>query len=65
MTLSGPKACLGSMKEAKILPHFLHSAEKDSGQHKTKQVIICINLPAREDGSGLCIPKGILNCGDW
>lgn len=26
ITLSGPKACLGSMKEARILPHFLHSA---------------------------------------
>jgi hypothetical protein len=25
MTLSGPKDCLGSMKEARIRPHFLHS----------------------------------------
>lgn len=24
--LSGPKACLGSTKDAKILLHFLHSA---------------------------------------
>jgi hypothetical protein len=26
MILSGPKACRGSMKEERILPHFLHSA---------------------------------------
>jgi hypothetical protein len=26
MTLSGPNACRGSMKEDRILPHFLHSA---------------------------------------
>jgi hypothetical protein len=25
MTLSGPKACLGSTKEARMRPHFLHS----------------------------------------
>lgn len=28
MTLSGPKACRGSMKEARIFPHFLHSARR-------------------------------------
>ncbi len=26
MTFSGPNACLGSMNEVRILPHFLHSA---------------------------------------
>ena len=26
MILSGPKAWRGSMKEVRILPHFLHSA---------------------------------------
>lgn len=26
MILSGPKACRGSIKEVRILPHFLHSA---------------------------------------
>jgi len=26
MILSGLKACLGSTKEVRILPHFLHSA---------------------------------------
>lgn len=26
MTLSGPNDCLGSMNDARILPHFLHSA---------------------------------------
>lgn len=31
MTLSGPKACRGSMKEARILPHFLHSARRGYG----------------------------------
>ena len=28
MTLSGPKAWRGLTKEVRILPHFLHSAEK-------------------------------------
>jgi hypothetical protein len=27
MTLSGPKACLGSMNDARMRPHFLHSPE--------------------------------------
>lgn len=31
MTLSGPKACRGSTKAARILPHFLHSARFQSG----------------------------------
>lgn len=29
MILSGPKACRGSTNDARILPHFLHSAVKD------------------------------------
>lgn len=28
MTFSGPKDCRGSMNEARILPHFLHSARR-------------------------------------
>lgn len=32
MILSGPKAWRGSMKEVRILPHFLHSAV--DGQHR-------------------------------
>jgi hypothetical protein len=32
MTLSGLKACRGSTKEVRILPHFLHSDAIDDGR---------------------------------
>ena len=61
MTLSGPNACLGSMKEAKILLHFLHSAmSHGSVQGRISGSISYLH--AIDDGSGLCIPIGILNC---
>jgi hypothetical protein len=39
MTLSGPKLCLGSTKDAKILPAFLHSpADCEMEQEKRAAV---------------------------
>ena len=31
MTLSGPNACLGSTKEARMRPAFLHSERREEG----------------------------------
>lgn len=36
MTLSGPKAWRGLTKEARILPHFLHSAAEVGRQQKSE-----------------------------
>lgn len=74
ITLSGPKACLGSMKEARILPHFLHSAGhrrvRLSDSAKRRGVAGSgsgqhgnpgdTNLHESDDGRGLLIP--ILKC---
>jgi len=55
MILSGPKDCLGSTKEVKILPHFLHSAVEGQltawGSGLTEE-----DVHAIDDGSGLWIP---------
>jgi hypothetical protein len=70
MTLSGPKACLGSTKEARILPAFLHSPGR-FGQSCCPHTIAgnLRNTSAGDsllidEGSGLLIPKGILAAGD-
>lgn len=68
MTFSGPNACRGSMKEDRILPHFLHSAVLLRGQPVARG---CsqrpgqawqhprgprMNLHAIDDGRGLLMP---------
>lgn len=63
MILSGPKACRGSMKEARIFAAFLHSPEeavswmahKIAGERTSRGRYILLI----EEGSGLCIPRGI------
>ncbi len=56
MTLSGPKLCLGSTKDARILPAFLHSSAKSSTAAEAKLEGYSLLIDA---GSGLLIPKGI------
>jgi hypothetical protein len=59
MILSGPKACRGSMKDARILPAFLHSPAPHQYFCETS-VWLRIDLLLMEEGIGLLIPKGIL-----
>jgi hypothetical protein len=39
MTFSGPNACRGSMKEARIFPHFLHSARSPTVSGAQREVL--------------------------
>jgi hypothetical protein len=59
--LSGPKDCLGSMKEARILPVFLHSPI-DHQRFGQNVAVRWRDLLFMEEGSGLLM-SGIL--GDW
>jgi hypothetical protein len=64
MTFSGPNACRGSMKEVRILAHFLHSAAHQ-GQKRESPTWVAwtsqrgtagTDLHAIDDGRGLLIP---------
>lgn len=59
MILSGPKACRGSTKEAKIFPAFLHSPAPDQYSCITSTALRD-DLLLIEEGIGLLIPKGML-----
>jgi hypothetical protein len=57
MILSGPKAWRGSTKDARILPHFLHSAIVGLPQHSwLVESSETRYLHAIDDGRGLWSP---------
>jgi hypothetical protein len=56
MILSGPKACRGSIKEDKILAHFLHSAVAVVSSWSTSQPDEWEYSHAIDDGRGLWRP---------
>jgi hypothetical protein len=56
--LSGPKACRGSTKDAKIFPAFLHSPALDQ-YSCTTLTALSDDLLLIEEGIGLLIPNGI------
>jgi hypothetical protein len=59
MILSGPKACRGSTKDAKIFPAFLHSPALDQYSWTTLTALRD-GLLLIDEGIGLFIPNGIL-----
>jgi len=60
MILSGPKLCLGSTNEARILPAFLHSP---GHCERTDMALSNDYLLLIDEGNGLLMPKGILAVG--
>jgi hypothetical protein len=60
ITLSGPKDWRGSTKEARILPHFLHSAGTWSVSPHAQLTAQGVYVHATEVGKKLCMPPGIV-----
>jgi hypothetical protein len=50
MTLSGLKACRGSTKEVRILPHFLHSAIFNVSKEERQATTMASNVPVAQTG---------------
>ena len=50
MTLSGLKACRGSMKEVRILPHFLHSAIFSVSREERQATTMDTNVSIAQPG---------------
>lgn len=67
MTLSGPNACRGSMKDARIRPHFLHSPVVDLLAADGEDGGVCGYALRIDEGSGLLRKGGMVGneAGVW